>query len=131
MPLRFVGSTIIRRIALYLGLAFGFLTIIGLVAAVIVHTGLAISSRWVALATFTGVLIAATVRSSRKYWRFIAFWFILSGLLCLHLVIFILILRNFPDFRLVWYVPVVILEAGIFGSVYDLLLADTSRRSRV
>jgi hypothetical protein len=70
-----------------------------------------------------GVGLAATVQGSRKYWRVVSFWFILTGLVCLHLLVFILILRNFPDFRVIWYVPIVILEAGIFGGVYDLLLA--------
>ncbi len=121
----------VRRIFLYLGLALASLIVFTLVFALSVRTHIVVPFRWVMLTTFTAVLVAATVQGSRKYWRFVAFWFILSGLLCLHLVIFILVLRNFPDFKVIWYVPAVIIEAGIFGTVYDLLLADPSRRSRI
>jgi|ERR1700733_11530571 hypothetical protein len=114
---------IVQRIFLYLGLAFASLTIFALVFALSIHTHTVVPFRWVMLAPFTVVLIVASVQTSRKYWRVRAFWFILAGLLCLHLLVFILILRNFPDFRVIWYAPIVIVEAGIFGGVYDLLLA--------
>jgi hypothetical protein len=130
MPLKMTVGKVIRRILLYLGLAFASLVVFSLVFALSIRTHIVVPFRWVMLATFTGVLVAATVQGSRKYWRMVAFWFILAALLCLHLLAFILILRNFPEFRIFWYVPVVILEAGIFGAIYDLLLLRTSSRKR-
>jgi len=123
MPL----GKIVRRISLYLGLALASLAILALVFALSVHTGILVPFRWVGLAMFTVVLIVATVQTSRNYWRRVAFWVILAVLLCVHVFGFIFILQRFPDFRVAWYVPVVIVEAGIFGGVYDLLLARTSR----
>jgi hypothetical protein len=127
MPLKMTFGQIVPRILLYLGLAFASLAILAIVFAVRVHTGIVIPGQWVGLTTFTVVLIVATVQGSRQYWRDLAFWFILAGLLCLHSFAFILILRNFPDFRIIWHVPIVVFEAGIFGGVYDLLPARSTR----
>jgi hypothetical protein len=126
MPLKLAQGGIFGRVALYLGLALVCLVLMALVVVVIVYTGISVPGRWAALATFTVVLGAATVKSARKYWRSVSFWFIFAGLLSFHLLLFTVILRNVPDFRVIWYVPVVIVEAGIFGAIYDLLLARTS-----
>ena len=127
MPLKMTFGQIVRRILLYLGLAFASLAVLAMPFALNVHAGIVIPGQWIGLATFTVVLIVATIQSSKKYWRDVSYWFILAGLVCLHSLAFILILRNFPDFRMIWYVPIVVVEAGIFGGIYDLLLARTTR----
>ncbi len=98
----------VRRILLYLGLAFASLAVLPCYLLSTFTLASMIPGQWIGLATFTVVLIVATIQSSKKYWRDVSYWFILAGLVCLHSLAFILILRNFPDFRMIWYVPIVV-----------------------
>ena len=113
---------LIKRLFLYLGLAFAALTIFTLIFALSVHTHTVIPFRWVMLATFTALLVGAMIKTYTRYWTRPAFWIILAVLLCVHLGLFSLILIDYPEFRIVWYVPAVIVEGGIFGVVCGALL---------
>ncbi len=82
------------------------------------------------MAGFAGVLIFAMIKTYREYWNRPAFWLICAGVLIVHLAVFIPVLRTYPDFRLVWWVPIVIAEAAVFGIICDLLLMRKARSSR-
>ena len=123
-------ARIVRRLLLYLGLALASLAIFSLVFFLSIRTHIVVPFQWVGLAAFAAVLVFAIIKTDRTYWTRPAFWLILVGVLIVHLAFFIPVLRSYPDFRLVWWVPIVIVEAGIFGVICDMLLLRPARSSR-
>lgn len=114
---------------MYLALALGCLAVIAAGVFVGIKTGFVIPRQWVALALFTGGLLFAMIKTYQRYWRRLAFWLALAGLLGIHLVVFFAILQHFPEFRPIWYVPAVIAEGAAFGIICGALL-DGSRLRR-
>lgn len=114
------------RILLYFGLAIASLAILGFVFAITVRTGITISATWGWLVLFTGVLIFTMLKIYRPYWRRSGFWIALAGALAAHSVIFILLLRAYPEFKPAWYVPIIVAEAVIFGTICGAVLDNPS-----
>jgi hypothetical protein len=117
---------IVWRGMLYFGLAIACLVAFALVFAIWVYTGHTgrVSGSWIALVVFAAGLFWVTVRQSRGYWCLLAFWLTMAGLLVIHLLAFIAILRNYPQWRGIWFMPIVIVEAGVFGAILYLLFGD-------
>src|SRR6266550_8062448 len=105
---------IVRRLFLYLGLAVASLVIFSLIFALSVRTQISIPFSWIMLAIFTAVFAFTIVNSSREHWTRVSFWFTFGGALVAHLAVFIPLVRLYPEFKPFWYVPIVIVEAGIF-----------------
>jgi hypothetical protein len=80
------------------------------------------------LAVFTVALAFAIMKPSRKYWTQVYFWLICAGALAIHLTVFIYLIRLYPAFKPVWFVPIIIVEAGIFGAVCNLLPGRSIKR---
>jgi len=76
---------------------------------------------WMALAVFTCGLFWVIVRQSRVYWRRLGFWFAIAGLLIVHSLAFVAILRAYPQWREIWFWPIMVVEAGLFGAILYLL----------
>lgn len=109
----------IQRLALYIGIA---LAVLALFAVVIVITrGARVPSQWLALAVFTAGLFWATIRQSREYWAHPTFWISMAGLLVVHVSAFVAILEAYPQWHAIWFVPVVVIEGGLFGAILYLL----------
>lgn len=117
------------RVLLYFGLAFAFLAVCGLLVFLSVRTGITVPARWFALALYTAVLLWALIGTSKEYWYRPSFWLTIAGLLALHLLGFGVVLRRYPQWRPIWYIPVVIVEAALFGSILATLFKDR-RESR-
>ena len=113
---------IVRRSLFYLGLAVASLAILSLIFAVSVSEHVTLPFRWVMLAAFTAVLLFTMVKTDRAYWNRPLFWLICAGVLLVHLAVFIPVLRSYPEFRLVWWVPIIVIEASVFGPICDLFL---------
>jgi hypothetical protein len=79
------------------------------------------SDAWIFLAVFTGGLFWTTAKTSREYWSRPRFWLAMAGLLGVHLLVFIPVLRVYPEWRPIWFVPILIVEAGSFGAILFLL----------
>jgi hypothetical protein len=114
-------KSVALRVLLYFGLAFGFLIVCGLLLLLSVRTGIIMPARWFALALYTTVLLWAAVGTSREHWHSPAYWSAVAGLLALHLLGFVAVLRHYPQWPSVWYIPVIIVEAGLFGSILGAL----------
>jgi hypothetical protein len=121
---------IVRRLVLYFGLAVVSLAIFSLIVFLSVRTHIVVPFRWVGLAGFAGALLFAIIKTNREYWNLPAFWLICAGILIVHLAVFIPVLRAYPDFRFIWWVPIVIAEGAFFGALCELLLIRTGRSSR-
>jgi apolipoprotein N-acyltransferase len=115
---------IARRSLLYLGLAVAALAVIGLLVAISVHTGTAFTGGWIGLVVYTSGLFWVTIRQLREYWRRPGFWLSITGLLVVHTLAFVAILRAYPGWRMIWFMPIVIVEGGLFGWILYLLLRD-------
>ncbi len=120
---------IVRRFSLYVGLAVAALVLLAAALAISVHTGLTIRAQWGWLAMYTVLLIWVVIKTYQRYWRRPAFWFALAGLLGIHLTLFIVLLRNFPEFKPLWYIPAVMAEGAGFGVTCGILL-DRNRLRR-
>jgi FtsH-binding integral membrane protein len=125
---------IVRRVLLYIGLAFAALAAFALLFAILVYTGHTHIEReswsWVALAVFTAGLFWVTINQSKAYWRRFGFWLAIAGLLVVHSLVFVAILRAYPQWREIWFVPVVIVEAGLFGAILYLLFGHINSRKQ-
>jgi hypothetical protein len=131
MPLReLTVGKIARRGLLYFGIAIGFLAFFAVVFAALVYTGHTghISGRWIALAVYTVGLFWVTVRQSTGYWRRPGFWMAIAGLLVVHLLAFVALLRAYPQWRGIWFWPIVIVEGGLFGATLYLLFGEPKHR---
>ena len=106
---------------LYLGLAFGFLAVCGVLVWVSARWGINDLGPWIFLTGYTGVLLYAAIAPSRTLWHRPAFWLVVIGFIALHFFGFASLVRHHPEWRPVWYIPVVIVEAFLLGSVLDAL----------
>jgi hypothetical protein len=118
---------IIRRLFLYVGLAVASLVIFSLIFALSIRSHISVSFPWVMLAIFTAVLALTIVKTSREYWARVSFWLTCAVAVAAHLAIFIPLVRVYPEFKPFWFVPIVIVEAGIFGMICDMLLNHSRR----
>ena len=120
---------IVQRSLLYIGIALVVLAVF--FAFIVLSKGAKVPWLWVALALWTSCLFWVTIRQSRAYWGYVGFWLTIAGLLAVHLLFFIAILRVYPQWREIWYWPVVVVEGGLFGAILYLLFGRiTSRRPR-
>ena len=123
-----------RRVLLYFGLAIASLAAFSLVFPTLVYTGHTghVSARWIALGVFTAGLFWVTIKQSKEYWCRLGFWFAMAGLLALHLLAFIAVLRSYPQWRGIWFMAIMIVEAGLFGAILYLLFGveNISTRKR-
>ena len=115
---------IVQRFFLYVGIALAVLVIFA--AAIVLSKGAVgrASGAWMALAVFTLCLFWVVVRQSRAYWRRLGFWLAIAGLLVVHLLVFVAVLRAYPQWREIWFVPIVIVEGALFGAILYLLFGE-------
>jgi hypothetical protein len=71
------------------------------------------SSASVSIAVFTAVTFVAVTVQFRHCWRRATFLMATTALLVLHVVAFVSLLGAVPDWRLVWFVPVNIVETQL------------------
>lgn len=120
---------IVGRFLLYVGIALVVLAVF--FAFIVLSRGAKLPWQWVALAVWTAGLFWITIRQSRTYWNRVGFWLTIAGLLVVHLLFFIAILRVYPKWREIWYWPIVVVEGGFFGAILYLLFGRiTNRRPR-
>jgi hypothetical protein len=116
---------LVRRFFLYVGIA---LTVLAVIAVFIVLTKDAqISGGWIGLVGYTSLLFWVTISKSRERWHRPMFWLAVAGLLAVHLLAFVAILRSYPQWRMIWFMPVVIIEVGLFSVILNMLLGHRAR----
>jgi hypothetical protein len=124
----------VRRWMLYIGLAFAVLTAFALFFALIIHLGLLDTASgwfeggWVGFLAFTVLLFWITVRQSKRRWRQWSFWCVIACLLTIHCLAFFAILRIYPTWRVIWFWPVTVAEAGIFGATLAWVFPERHAR---
>jgi len=102
------------------GIGLVIAVLIGLVAWYIPDSvGKKLSSGWIGLIGFTPLTIWVVVRHYRSVWHRPSFWQTLAGFMVLHVLGFIILLRNYPGWRMFWYAPVMIIEVMLIALVIE------------
>jgi hypothetical protein len=120
---------ILQRVLLYFGLAIGALIAVALIIALLVYTGhtKSLPWPWIAFVMFTVFLFWVVIKQSRAYWSRPSFWFVTAVLLIVHLWAFAAILHIYPQWREIWFVPVMAVEAGLFQVILFQLFGERKR----
>jgi hypothetical protein len=111
-------------------IALGCLIILALVIFISAKTGIVVPFRWAELCFWTGFLLWVICRQYNTYLKQFRFWFALLCLILIHLIAFIIVLQRYPDWRSIWYVPIVVIEVRCMGTVLDATMRDKHSRSR-
>jgi hypothetical protein len=116
------------RFLLYIAIALGFLALCGLFVAVAVYSGHTgkVPVGWFGLVGFTPIVFWVVVKSLRRYWKRPAFWTAAAGLMVLHLLAFVATLLHYPQWPLLWFIPVSMVEAGLFALILGKLFNHAS-----
>ncbi len=69
--------------------------------------------RWWSLAGTTALIFWAVVKQFRHHWHRLSFWLKVAGLLAIHLLAYAVLLSRFPEWRLLWFVPLSVVEGGL------------------
>jgi hypothetical protein len=118
---------IARRSLLYIGLALAALGVTGLLVAISIHTGTALTGGRIGLIGYTSLLFWVAISKSREHWYRPMFWLTIVGLLAIHLLVFLAALRSYPEWRMIWFMPIVVVEAGIFWTILNALFSSSKR----
>lgn len=113
----------VKRLFLYLGIAIAFLVACALLLAVEIHTGIQITSRWLGLAVWTGFIVWFVAKRYRNSWVKPSFWLSVIALSGIHILAFTEILRSYPQWRPIWFIPTSAAELGICWLILDSLFA--------
>ncbi len=132
---RTLGS-VVRRLLLCIGLAFASLAVFVMFFALTIRLGVTdkingwFKEGWIGFLVFTGLLFWITVRQSRRRWGHWSFWLAIACLLTMHCLAFVAILRIYPDWRVIWFWPITVVEAGIFGGMLAWLFPERRPRNK-
>jgi hypothetical protein len=123
------ATKIMKRVLLYILIALGFLAACSLFVAVSIYTGHThgLPVGWFGLVGFTPLVFWAVIKSLRNHWKRRGFWFAVSALLVVHLLAFVGILLRYPQWPLLWFIPVSFAEAGLFVIVLGKLFNGGDR----
>lgn len=120
---RSVGNRILADVALGIGIIVASV----LFALLSIYTGKRISVGWLGLVGFTPLIFWLVSRSQRRYWKRPTFWLAMTALLVLHVLAFVAILLRYPQWPLLWFVPVSLVEAAVFIAALGRVFGNGNR----
>lgn len=112
------GLIVMKRALLYFGLAIIGLALMA-IFIVITNDRELPPVGWLGLVAFTPVVFWQVSTRFRRYWNRRAFWVAFSAFLLLHIVVFSALLLLYPSWRLLWFMPISVLE------IFALFMAFT------
>jgi hypothetical protein len=129
-PENLTFGRILQRLPLYFGLAFAGLAVMTLVVALSIHfkvTGY-LTGGWIGFAGYTGLLFWVIVRQAKPHWYRLSFWLVALAMLTAHCSIFVSLLRVYPQWRMIWFWPITVVEAGVIGGTIEWLFPERHMR---
>jgi hypothetical protein len=105
-----------------LGIAITCLALIGIAIFVAARTGIVIPARWFGFCVWTGILIWIICRQYRSHLGQASFWAAFCVLIALHVAVFTVVLRKYPEWRLAWFPLVAILEIPLIAVAVGLVI---------
>jgi hypothetical protein len=113
---------IVRRSFLYLGLALAGLAVVTLVVLTGKRYHISVPFQWIYLAVFTGALTYGIFKTSWEYCRRVSFWLLYLVSISVHLGAFIYLINLYPEFKPIWYIPIVLMELTVFRFLSQIIL---------
>ena len=131
-PKELTFGRIVRRLPLYFGLALAGLVFMTLVLAVSIHFKLTgyLTGGWIGFAGYTSLLFWVIVRNRRPRWYCWNFWILIVAMLIAHCFVFVTILRVYPEWRMIWFWPIIVVEAGAIGSIFEWVFPHRHEKHR-
>jgi hypothetical protein len=111
------------------GIALAALLVIAIAVFVSVKTGIIIPRRWFGFCVWTGLLIWSVCRLCKRHRRRTKFWLAFAGLLAVHVMAFVVVLRTFPDWGLGWFMPIFLVEAPLMVVLLETVATEKSSRN--
>ena len=108
----------LRDFSAYIAIGFLVAAIAWIVAST--HLSLEVITRWGGLAANTAVVYGYFLANSRSFFRQRAFWAITGTALAVHLVIFAIVLTHVAQWRLLWFM-VMLLEIPVLLALRNRL----------
>jgi len=115
---------IIQRFLLYVGIALAVLVAFAAVIVLSKGRGEHVSGGWFGFVGYAGLLFWVTIERTREHWQRLGYWLAIGGLLVVHTLVFVAILRAYPEWRMIWFMAVVVVEGGLFGAILYLLFGE-------
>ena len=114
----------LRDVGLYIAIGLG----VAMVALVIAQSDISHEAfiRWGGLIVNTSVLFGYFIAGSRRFFRKLSFWALTTVLLSLHVVVFVLILTHVNQWKLIWFM-VMVLEVPILLFSRNWFLKTSTR----
>jgi len=131
-PSELTFGRILRRLPLYLGLAVAGLTAATILLTLCIHFGITgyATGGWIGFIGYTGLLFWVILRQSRPHWYRRMFWLSAVWLLMFHCFIFVTILKAYPQWRMIWFWPITVIEGGVIGGMFEWLFPEKHTRHR-
>jgi hypothetical protein len=111
------------------GIAVGCLIIFALILFISVKAGIVLAWRWIALSYWTSFLIWLICKLNEANLKQVRFWVTLFCLLLIHVTAFVVVLKRYPEWRLIWYVPIVVIEEPCMGMVLQVVMRNKQQPS--
>lgn len=116
---------------LYIAIALGVLGVCAMLVAIAIYTGHTrnMPVGWFGLAAFTPLVFWTVLKLLRRHWKRPAFWSAVVALLVLHILAFVATLLHYPQWPLLWFIPVSMVEASLFLMILGKLFNGSNRSS--
>ena len=115
-----------------LGIALACIVLLAVIFAVLSKTGALahpVGRGWFGFVPWTGVLVWMICKEFKSELRRVRFWITFLSLLSIHVIAFVALLLRYPEFGLVWFVPITILEALCMDFVLEVIVGKFSHRA--
>ena len=127
---RLTFGKVLRRLPLYVGFALASLLVVTVVVFAAIHFGFTnyLTGGWIGFVGYTGLLFWIIVREGKAHWYRWRYWLAVSAMLVTHSWIFVSILRVYPNWRMIWFWPITVVEGGILGAAIEWFFPERHTR---
>ena len=110
-------------------IAIAVLLVIAVAIFVSAKTGITIPKRWFGFCIWTILLIWFVQRLGKHHRSNRTFWLAFGGLLVVHVLVFVIVLRRFTEWGLGWFMPVFLVEAPAMVVLLETVVARKTSSS--
>jgi hypothetical protein len=109
------------------GIAIACLLVIAAAVILSAKTGFAVPARWFGLFYWTCALLWFVFQRHKRDLRYGRFWLALSAFLTVHVTAFAVALRTYPQWRMIWFMFVFMIEGPLVLVVLRSFVHPTQR----
>jgi hypothetical protein len=116
-----------RRLLRDVVLGVSILAAAGILILYSAENGKQVPFQWIKLTAFTPIIFWAVLKQFKEYWRRPTLWLAAAALLALHVGAFTLVLRSYPQWPVIWFLPVGLVEGWTFFLILHKLIVGDLR----